>query len=96
MAYLLTSHARKRMKQRGLRLCDLDLLLSTGDQIGPDAYLMTNEVADREIACLKAEIQHIERLRGKKLVVDGNTVITSYHASRRNQVQTYRRGKICA
>ena len=93
MSYSLTFHAETRMNQRGIRKNDYELLLATADQIASDAYLMTNEIVDEEISRRKKEIQQFERLRGKKLIVEGGTVITSYHATQRDQTKTYRKGR---
>lgn len=93
MSYSITQHAETRMNQRGIRKEDFGLLLATADQVASDAYLMTNEIADEEIARRKKEIQQFERLRGKKLIVEGGVIITSYHATRRDQTRTYRKGR---
>lgn len=71
MSYSITQHADTRMNQRGIRKEDFGLLLATADQVASDAYLMTNEIADEEIARRKKEIQQFERQRGKKLIVEG-------------------------
>ena len=93
MSYSVTQHAEMRMNQRGIRREDFGLLLATADQVASDAYLMTNEIVDEEIARRRKEIQQLERLRGKKLVVESGTVITGYHSTRRNQTKTYRKGR---
>ena len=96
MSYSVTQHAETRMSQRGIRKEDFGLLLATADQVASDAYLMTNEIVDEEIAHRKKEIQQFERLRGKKLIIENGTVITSYHATRRDQTKTYRKGRAYA
>lgn len=93
MRYTITRHAEARMQQRGLRKRDLELMLVAADQVGPDAYLMTNEVVDGEISRLKKEIQQFERLRGKKLIVEGDIVVTAYDPCQRNQAKTLRKGR---
>lgn len=96
MSYSITQHAETRMNQRGIRKEDFGLILAAADQVASDAYLMTNEIVDEEIARRKKEIQQFERLRGKKLIVEGGTVITSYHATRCDQAKTYRKGRAYA
>lgn len=96
MPYSITQHAETRMNQRAIRKEDLGLILAAADQVASDAYLMTNEIVDEEIARRKKEIQQFERLRGKKLIVEGGTVITSYHATRCDQTKTYRKGRAYA
>jgi len=70
--------------------------LQTADQVASDAYLMTDEIVDEEIALRKKEIQQFERLRGKKLIFEGGIIITCYHATRRDQTKTYRKGRAYA
>ena len=81
------------MNQRALRSEDLDLILQLGEQVAPDAYLMTDRTTDDEIARRKREIQQLERLRGKKLIVEGRTIVTGYHANWRDQKRTLNEGR---
>lgn len=89
----LTRHADMRLRQRGLRDADLRLLLTAASQVSPDAYLLTEQDAVREIAQRKQEIQCLERLKGCKVVVVGGTIITCYRAGRENQKKTLRHGR---
>ena len=93
--YKITNHAVTRMSQRAVRNEDIELVLSFGTQIAPDAYLIRNADANREIADLKRKIQRIERLKNKnlKVVAEGDTVITCYPSSRVDQRRTFRRGR---
>ncbi|WP_281926542.1 DUF4258 domain-containing protein [Roseibium album] len=93
MTFRLTKHAEMRMNQRGFRRNDIELLLAIGDQIAPDAYLMTNEVVEHEIARRKKEIRQFERLRGKQLIIEGDKIVTCYHAHDRDQAKTFRKGR---
>lgn len=87
----LTHHAETRMRQRGLRDDDLNLLLAVASQIAPDAYLLTEKDAAREIAARKMEIARLERLRGSKVVVEGGSVITFYRPGREGLKRALRR-----
>ena len=91
--YAISKHAMARMDQRGVRDEDLELVLSCGTEIAPDAWLIRQADADREIAELKRRIQRIERLKNKKLkvVAEGNTVITCYPSGRSDQQKISRR-----
>ncbi|MGO9428611.1 hypothetical protein [Rhodoblastus sp.] len=62
-----TKHALVRMRQRGLRDGDLRLVLHCGSQVDEDAYLLTDQDADREIERLKQAIQRLDRLKGVKI-----------------------------
>lgn len=91
----LTNHATTRMQQRGLRKADMDLLLQTATQVSPDAYLLTQKDAEREISTRKDEIQRLERLKGRKIVVDGNVILTQYPSCKNDQKRTMRYGRVC-
>lgn len=91
--YAVTRHAEMRMQQRGIRDSDLALILDAATQVAPDAYLLTRADAAREIARRKREIQTFERLCGRKVVMEGGSVITCYNSGQRDQKRTMRRGR---
>ncbi len=76
----LTHHAEVRMRQRGFRKADVDLVLSVATCIADDAFFLTDQDAKLEIEKRKREIQQLERLRGSKIIVVGDTLVTLYHA----------------
>lgn len=78
-----TQHAEIRMQQRGFRNADVGLVLSVATHLGNDAFFLSDKDAAREIQRRRHEIQQLERLRGTKLVVDGEKVITLYHSKRK-------------
>ncbi len=89
----LTRHTEIRMRQRGVRDDDLRLLLEAASQVSPDAYMLTDHDAAREISRRKHEIQCLERLKGCKVIVEHGTIVTCYYAHRENQKKTLRRGR---
>lgn len=76
----LTDHAEARMRQRGFRKADVDLVLRVATRVSDDAFFLTDKDAAREIERRRREIQQLERLRGSKLIVEGGSLITLYHA----------------
>lgn len=80
----LTDHAEVRMRQRGFRKADVDLVLEVATRVADDAFLLTDQDAAREIEKRRREIQQLERLRGSKLIVEGGALVTLYHANRRS------------
>lgn len=68
------------MRQRGYRKADLDVVLNAATRIDDDAFLLTDRDAAREIAIRKREIQQLERLRGTKIILEGGSLVTLYHA----------------
>lgn len=77
----ITHHAEARMRQRGFRKADVDLILSVATRVADDAFFLTDRDASREIEQRKREIQQLERLRGSKIIVEGGALITLYHAA---------------
>lgn len=78
-----TNHAETRMRQRGFRNTDVSLIFSVATRVADDAFFLSDKDAVREIERRRHEIQQLERLRGTKLVVDGEDVITLYHSDRK-------------
>lgn len=76
----VTKHAEMRMRQRGYRNVDLDLVLSAATDLGEDAFLLTDRDVAREIERRKQEIQQLERLRGSRFIMRGGALVTIYHA----------------
>jgi hypothetical protein len=85
MTVTVTRHAEARMSQRGVRRADLALIMETAERIATDRMFVTAASADEAIAKRKREIQQLEKLKGKTLVLDGNKVVTCYHARSRQQ-----------
>lgn len=79
-----TNHAEGRMRQRGFRKADVDLVLRVATRVADDAFFLTDKDAAREIKRRRREIQQLERLRGSKLIVEGGSLITLYHANRKS------------
>lgn len=117
---VLSRHAETRMRQRGMRPSDLELVWRYGSAIGDDdheVYFLKHKDAqgeidrlngeirrqtraqgpsahmdrERETHHLKLEIHMLERLRGRKLVVAGGTVVTCYRSNRRDRKRMFQR-----
>ena len=88
----LTRHAEVRLSQRGLQDADVAFLMDVATPLARDEWLFTN--ADVEaVARHKREIQRIERLRGVKVVVAADVVVTAYHSRPSDQRRALRRGR---
>jgi hypothetical protein len=81
------------MRQRGLRDSDIALLIDAAMPLADDAWLMTDAVTDREIARRKREIEQLQRLRGCKIVIADNAIVTVCHTSPAARRWAMRRGK---
>ncbi|MDV7145636.1 hypothetical protein R3X27_23380 [Tropicimonas sp. TH_r6] len=89
----LSRHAEARMRQRGLRDDDLSLVLEVASAVTSNAFILTDKDVTNEIRRLKRRIQRVERLRGTKVVVAEDTVVTAYHSNPRDQRRTLRLGR---
>ncbi len=83
MNITLTLHAQSRTRQRGIRESDIPVIVATGTPVDDDSLFLLNQDVDREIRKKKQEIAALERLRGCRVVIAGETVVTVYRPSRR-------------
>lgn len=77
----MTKHANARIRQRGLHETDIPILLNIGTSINETTIYLTSKDVALAIAKRKQEIARLERLKGCRLVVRDNQVITIYRAS---------------
>jgi hypothetical protein len=79
-----TAHAATRMSQRGLATDDIELIRWIGTEV-EGGYLVREkdfQALDRELKQLRDQVR---KLVGKRLVLEGDRVITAYHAARSKQ-----------
>lgn len=79
-----TAHAAMRMPQRGLATDDIELIRWIGTKV-EGGYLVREkdfQALDRELKQLRDQVR---KLVGKRLVLEGDRVITAYHAARSKQ-----------
>lgn len=86
-----THHAETRMRQRGFRNADVGLVLSVATRVAEGAFFLSDKDATREIERRRREIQQLERLRGTKLIVEGENIVTLYHSDRKPSHQAGRK-----
>lgn len=86
----ISQHALTRMSQRAFQEDDLDLIRMIGSEVD-DGFMVLNR--DRQAAerVLKALLQKIRRLDGKRVVVAGGRVVTVYRANGGKQRRLVRR-----
>lgn len=82
MTLNFSEHALVRVRQRGLREDDVRAIMETGTAVDDDSLFLLGRDVDREVRRRKAEIATLERLRGCRVVVAGETVVTVYRPSR--------------
>ena len=79
----LTAHAEARAQQRGFTEKDLEIIVSLGvpkrKAGGAVEYCLTKAVKQKEVTNLKRQLQRLERLAGKAVVLsEDGVVITAY------------------
>lgn len=90
MKICYSSHALTRIRQRGVRESDIPVIVAAGTPIEEDSVLLLAQDADREIRRLKQEIVALERLKGWRVVIAGDTVVTVYRPSRKTEKRLLR------
>ena len=80
----LSFHAQQRLQQRGLNGSDIDLIMVHGTETNDGYYLRRRDVKEAEKE-LRKLINQLNSLVGKYVVVDGDTIITAYHPSKKKQ-----------
>lgn len=85
----ICTHAQQRSQQRGLSASDLNMVLMHGTQTKDGYFLRKSDVKSLEMA-LRKKIDQLHRLSGKYVVVDGDTVITTYHPTKKKQKKILR------
>lgn len=90
MSFDLSQHAAIRARQRGLRERDIDVIIQTGSTLDAESIFLRNRDVEREIREHKQAITALERLRGWRVVVAGETVVTVYRASRKTEKRLVR------
>ena len=89
-----TKHGEQRTNQRGFRRNDVGLIRRCATPVldrQAEVYLLRNKDVERRVSALKQEIQCLERLRGCKVVIVGNQLITIHHTSRKHEKRLLRR-----
>jgi len=85
-----TTHAVARMSQRGIRADDLELIQEIGTEV-EGGYLVLEKDFQAYDCQLKRMRERVRRLVGKRVVVEGDRVLTAYHAEARKQRRLIRK-----
>lgn len=81
------------MRQRGMKKGDADLILAYGTQVDAETWFLSNRDVHREIEARKREIQALERLRNRKVVVCGTNLVTTHPSRSVDQKRALRRAR---
>lgn len=74
-----TPHAVVRAAQRGIRDDDLQLMMSVGTEVEGGILVRERDYLAIE-QDVKSRLTRLRRLIGKRLVFEGDALITTYHA----------------
>lgn len=80
------------MAQRGIRDCELIVLLGTEVE---DGYVVRSKEVQEFARALKALLDRIKRIEGKRLVIKTGQVVTAYHASKTQERRLLRHAYDC-
>jgi hypothetical protein len=83
-AFTMTGHAAIRIAQRGISLADAELAALIGTDVG-DGYLVLAKNCQTLESELKALLDRVRKLQGKRLVTANGRIVTAYYASKRRK-----------
>jgi hypothetical protein len=84
MTLALTKHGAERLAQRGIQVSDLDLIVQIGSEVEGGFLVRKSDLQEAERQ-IKRLLDRIRRLKGKRLVVGDGSLVTAYHADRREE-----------
>ena len=96
MSLHYSRHGEQRVNQRGFLRSDVELIRRCGTQIEDyeaEVYLVLNKDIEQMTRALKQQIQRLDHLRGCKLVIKGEKLVTAHHTSRRSEKKLLRRAR---
>ena len=80
----LTPHAVVRLSQRGMADSELELIALVGTEV-EGGYLVRRQDVQAVEQTVKRFLDKVRRLAGKRVVIDGERVVTAYHAGRHTE-----------
>lgn len=87
MGMKFSKHGMVRMNQRGFTKNDLELIRRCGTQVhdsDAEVYLMRDKDILEAIDQRKKEIQRLSHLRGSKVIVKNDELVTAVRSSRQH------------
>ena len=78
----LSRHGEIRFSQRGVRPADLDLIIEYASEVDDGLLIMRRDVQRIE-ADMKKQLDRIQKLEGKYIVIRDDTIVTAFHLRNR-------------
>ncbi len=91
-AMSLTNHAIVRAIQRGISDDDLSLIMLIGTEVA-DGFFVRNKDCEATERHLRHLADRVRRLKGKRMVVAEDRIVTTYHASHKTERRLLRRAE---
>lgn len=79
-----TLHARQRLRQRGRKTRDVNLIVRYGTAVNGGGIVLLRQDVDRALSDLKRRAEALQRLANWKVVLAGDRVVSIYPATRRH------------
>lgn len=90
MNMTLSTHSKKRVRQRGIKESDIPVIVGVATQMNDKSFLMRTQDVNQQIRKYKQAISTLERLCGCCVIIAGETVITVYHTSHKTEKRLLR------
>jgi NAD(P)H-nitrite reductase large subunit len=87
-----TRHGAQRMAQRGFTCRSLEIVAMIGTEV-EGGYLVREKDFQAYERNLKCQLDEARKLVGKRVVIDGDRVVTAYHAGEAKQRRLLRHVK---
>jgi hypothetical protein len=76
----ITKHATLRLAQRAISIADAKMIVKFGTEVD-GGYIFLEKDCDVRECELKAALQQVRRLRGKRVVLEDGHLVTAYRAT---------------
>lgn len=80
MPFKVTKHAAERLAQRALTIADAEMIVNFGTEVDGGYIFLKKDCVALEHE-LRRAVQQIQRLRGKRIVLEEGRLVTAYHAT---------------
>ena len=76
----ITRHATTRLAQRAMSMAEAEMIVSFGTEVD-GGYIFLQKDCEALECGLKAALQQVRHLRGKRVVLDNGRMVTAYRAT---------------